>query len=298
MKTDDTSSSCPMCGKSQASNIIDWHYCCSACDVEYSTLAPAISRVDEIGCIEEGRRRVALEALRISNARQIVSELIRLGCKQDARILDVGCAYGWFLDVAKEAGFQADGVEPEQEIADFARSKGHEVLIGYYPDAVPSTASYNVIAFNDVLEHIPNPESIIRACRDRLPPGGFLSVAIPIRTGFFYRVSKLLFRLGVRSPFERMWQAKFHSPHITYFSQNSLTRLAERNGFNLLSSRRLDVLKRKGVWERLRYDSQMNAFKASIIWFMVQISLLFLKVLPSDTVHFVFVKNSESKEDL
>jgi SAM-dependent methyltransferase len=165
-----------------------------------------------------------------------------------ARVLDVGSAYGWFMEEAERAGAASVGIEPDEHVA--ARSYG-EVRIGRFPEALLVGESFDVIAFNDVLEHIPDVRGALEASRARLRPGGLLSVNIPTADGFAFHVSRLLACLGVRGPYERLWQRGLASPHLHYFSTAALLELMASCGIRVRSVESLPAIRRDGLWQRV-----------------------------------------------
>jgi SAM-dependent methyltransferase len=167
---------------------------------------------------------------------------------RDARVLDVGSAYGWFLEEASRAGAVSVGIEPDERLA--ARSYG-EVRVGRFPDALVSDERFDVIAFNDVLEHIPDVRGALEACRTSLRPEGLLSVNIPTADGLAFRASQKLARLHIRGPYERLWQRGLASPHLHYFSTTALTDLLGRCGIRVRTVQALPAMTRKGLWQRI-----------------------------------------------
>jgi 2-polyprenyl-3-methyl-5-hydroxy-6-metoxy-1,4-benzoquinol methylase len=166
-------------------------------------------------------------------------------------LLDVGSAYGWFLDEAARRGALAVGVEPDAAIADRARRSGTNVRTGWFPDALVSGARFDVITFNDVLEHIPDVRGALVASAAHLVPGGLLSVALPTSDGLGYRVATALARFGATGPYERFWQAGLPSPHTYYFPRASLVRLLRDSGFAIVSVDALTAVVTKGLWARV-----------------------------------------------
>jgi SAM-dependent methyltransferase len=107
-----------------------------------------------------------------------------------ARILDIGCGDGKFLFFLKQKGYlRMEGIELSAELADIASR-----WVGCTVHAVQDTLSflsrhqqsYNTIAMNDVLEHIPKEETIrfLAAIKAALAPGGNLVVNVPQVSGF------------------------------------------------------------------------------------------------------------------
>jgi SAM-dependent methyltransferase len=202
-------------------------------------------------------------------------------------VLDVGAGHGWFLEAVALAGARAEGIEPDEQIADSARARGLRVTAGYFPEAVPFDALFDVISFHDVLEHIPDVAGAMSACRERLRPNGLLVVSAPDAGGPLFAVARLLAGLGIAGPLERLWQRGYPSPHVSYFDRLTLGRLAVRHGFR----RRLDVslpsLALRGLWARVHMDRSPGVRSTVLFLGLVAASAL-LRVLPSDQRLHVF----------
>ncbi|MFG6087472.1 class I SAM-dependent methyltransferase [Stenotrophomonas indicatrix] len=129
-------------------------------------------------------REEGLEHLRQRNFQQLEAELAaRVTSTGHPRptLLDVGCAHGWFLQ-ASSAHFQGTGIEPDARVADAAAARDVDVRKGFFPDVLGSGERFDVIVFNDVLEHIPDVGAALRACHQHLLPGaGWWSTHRPAR---------------------------------------------------------------------------------------------------------------------
>lgn len=111
----------------------------------------------------------------------------------DARsVLEVGCGRGGFgRSLRGLLGPEARlvGIDPVPAAVARARSAGFdEVWCGYFPDDMPDdrpddgpggTPRFDLICFNDVLEHVNDPWSTLAACHRHLRPGGRVLAAIP-----------------------------------------------------------------------------------------------------------------------
>lgn len=101
------------------------------------------------------------------------------------RVLEVGCGRGGFgRSLRKVLGPSAElvAMEAVPSQAAVARETGafDRVHDGYFPSALPPDESgFDLICFNDVLEHVVDPWSTVAACRDLLAPGGQVLAAIP-----------------------------------------------------------------------------------------------------------------------
>lgn len=100
-------------------------------------------------------------------------------------VLEVGCGSGGFGGTLREIlGADArlvgiDAVESQIEIAR-QHSAFDEVIAGYFPEAFAErNERFDLIVFNDVLEHIFDPWSVVDQCREFLTPGGRILATIP-----------------------------------------------------------------------------------------------------------------------
>jgi UDP-glucose:(heptosyl)LPS alpha-1,3-glucosyltransferase len=123
----------------------------------------------------------------------VVAELPRpLG-----RVLDVGCGAGGVGRSLRNAGAsELVGVEVFPEAAEEARSVFDEVVAGTIEDALASGAlrgPFDTIACYDVLEHLVDPEAVLRALLPLAAPGGRLHVSVP-NARHFSLVADLLLR--------------------------------------------------------------------------------------------------------
>lgn len=189
----------------------------------------------------------------------MLDEIARRRQLAGARILDVGSGHGWFLECAAERGAHAIGIEPDRAVAEQALARGLDVRCGFFPNDLPPGEQFDVVAFNDVFEHLPDPPGILAAASDRLVPEGMLAISIPTADGLAYRTGFALARTGLRAPLDRLWQRGLPSPHLWYFTERSLTELVTSNGFRPLGSGRLPSIERAGLRERVAADPSAGA---------------------------------------
>jgi len=95
------------------------------------------------------------------------------------RVLDVGCATGIFLEVAREAGWQAEGLDISRYALERARHRGFEVHEGTLTGAGLAAGRYDVITLWDLIEHVPDPAAVLAECHRLLRPGGLLALSTP-----------------------------------------------------------------------------------------------------------------------
>jgi 2-polyprenyl-3-methyl-5-hydroxy-6-metoxy-1,4-benzoquinol methylase len=96
------------------------------------------------------------------------------------RLLDVGAAGGAFVLEAREAGFDAFGVEPAPAFARHAREVlGVDVRDGRVEDLDLPGGSLDAVTMWHVLEHMPEPRGTLELLARALRPEGALVVEVP-----------------------------------------------------------------------------------------------------------------------
>jgi 2-polyprenyl-3-methyl-5-hydroxy-6-metoxy-1,4-benzoquinol methylase len=144
------------------------------------------------------------------------------------RLLDVGCAAGFFLDEARKRGWSVTGVELAAGMAEHARDRlGLDVRLGAFADAELEPGAFDAITMWDYLEHSTDPTGDLRHAASLLAPGGLLAVSTGDVASLAARVS------GSR------WHLLTPRHHNFFFTRASLERAFRDAGFEVVSSRHL-----------------------------------------------------------
>lgn len=280
-----SASPCPACG-AESLERGPAHARCTGCGHRTSDLELDLSRPSPLD--DEGLK----DALRTQRRREHDALLDAAAARAPVRrVLDVGCATGEFLNACRDRGLEAVGVEPDPRLAARARRAGHRVEEVLFEDLPDEVGRFDLISFNDVLEHIPDVRGTLSSVPRLLAPGGMLAVTVPSADGVFFRLASGLERLGVAGPMRRLWQADFPSPHLHYFSPASLERLAEQAGLRPVWSAARSPVSADGLWRRIRADQSVSLPYAFAVWSAVRASLPVLERLPKDISVQLFMPN-------
>ncbi len=141
-------------------------------------------------------------------------------------LLDYGCAYGYFLEEARAFFREVCGIEINDEVARVGRER-FGLQVDSDPDAPGKieAGSVDVVTLWDVIEHLRAPRSALTACARALRQGG----RIYLSTG---NIASPLARL-----MGRRWRLVNPPQHISYFSVDTITRLLQECGFEVVQVR-------------------------------------------------------------
>lgn len=140
------------------------------------------------------------------------------------KLLDVGAGSGIFVEAAKNAGYDATGIEPSSWLQQQATKKDLPVALGVLDD-ISADETYDVITLNDVVEHVADPVHLLGEIRFRLRKNGVAMVITPDCHSFFANMLR-----------RKWWH--YRVAHIGYFSNNNLTYACERAGLKVIEWRR------------------------------------------------------------
>jgi 2-polyprenyl-3-methyl-5-hydroxy-6-metoxy-1,4-benzoquinol methylase len=145
--------------------------------------------------------------------------------------LDVGCARGGFgVTLRGLLGAEARivGVEAVPSQAAMARVDHgfDEVIDGYFPDALTDrTERFDVVCFNDVLEHVIDPWALLRETRGWLTPGGTIVAAIPS-----IQFAPVVLEL-VRGRWDYRDAGTLDRTHLRFFTRATMIEMFEQTGY-------------------------------------------------------------------
>lgn len=244
-ETPDVAARCELCGASVASEqparwVKDGFdiVACSSCGLLFRRELPAASELKEIygpdyftrpqggrwehgysdyGEDEEIRRLAARKRLALLPSRQ-----------GSGRLLDVGCASGFFLDEARAAGWTVEGVDVAPAMIAVARERFDlDARAADFQAVEPSTPGLDCVTMWDYIEHSRDPAADLRKAFTSLRPGGILALSTGDAGAAFARLS------GSR------WHLLTPHHHNFFFTRSHLTRMLNNTGFEAVEARYL-----------------------------------------------------------
>jgi SAM-dependent methyltransferase len=144
---------------------------------------------------------------------------VALDGRRGLRILDVGCGFGDLLAYLRSRGCVVQGVDPDPRAADAAAAYDVPVHVGSLESLRAPAGSFDVAVLCHSLEHVMDPEPLLREVHRLLRPGGRLHVAVPNGGAAGLAIE------GVD------WMHFSHPLHLWFFDVFALGRLLARCGF-------------------------------------------------------------------
>ena len=140
------------------------------------------------------------------------------------RLLDVGCAAGFFIEAALDAGFDPVGIELSPMAIELAQPAARErITCGDVNVLLASDArQFDVVTAFDIIEHTLDPAAFLDDIGRVLAPGGLLVVSTPDTGHWLRRV------MGDRWPMLQPYQ------HTFLFSQQAMRALLLEHGYEPL----------------------------------------------------------------
>jgi SAM-dependent methyltransferase len=134
--------------------------------------------------------------------------------------IEVGSYVGAFLSAARAAGWTFTGIDVNPAANTFASARGFDVRACTIDDC-DDRSRYDVVAFWNCFDQLPDPRAAATAARQLLNPAGWIAIRVP--SGAFYA----RWRARLRSPLRPLARA--------LLAHNNLLAFPYRHGFSLLS---------------------------------------------------------------
>jgi 2-polyprenyl-3-methyl-5-hydroxy-6-metoxy-1,4-benzoquinol methylase len=139
--------------------------------------------------------------------------------RKNNRILDVGCGVGFFLEQAKNRGWDVYGTEYSNKAIEICREKGIDMKEGVLVSGNFDIADFDVITSFEVIEHINNPVDEIKEVKKLLRKGGLFYCTTPN------------FNSLLRFYLKETYDIINYPEHLSYYTGKTLSSLLQNAGF-------------------------------------------------------------------
>lgn len=158
------------------------------------------------------------------------------------RGLEVGSYAGAFLQAAAASAWRFTGLDVNPAVVAFLRQQGYEVSLGGIEQAPDGVRECDVVAIWNCFDQLPDPLAAAAAAHERLRAGGILALRVP--NGDFYASLRAhLYGALSRPAAALLARHNFLGfPYRYGFTPESISRLLERAGFQVLDVRSAEVL--------------------------------------------------------
>jgi 2-polyprenyl-3-methyl-5-hydroxy-6-metoxy-1,4-benzoquinol methylase len=158
---------------------------------------------------------------------------------ENKKVLEVGPAAGYITEALRERGCLVTCVEFDPEAAKVAAEFAERMIVGDiekldFADAF-GDEKFDVVMFGDVLEHLVNPEAVLRKVHGLLAPGGYIVSSIP-------NVSHGSLRLALLDgKFNYTEIGLLDRTHLRFFTNESIAEMFHNTGFVVDELRRVKM---------------------------------------------------------
>lgn len=224
---------CIICGVDDARSVWSEHGLhvvqCRRCGLKYHNPVAAAESYDADYYADEVKTRKGGYFSTYVHAKDEgrLDEIARF--KPGGRLLDVGCAFGFFIGHARDRGWDVAGVDVSEHSLSHARDTlGIENLnCGPLQDLGLPAGQFDVITCWDAVEHFPNPRVVVTEMHRLLKPDGFLVMEIPNE---FSSLARIVWSIRNRRP---PTPVTLPPTHLFFFDQKTIYTFLDICGFHV-----------------------------------------------------------------
>lgn len=143
------------------------------------------------------------------------------------KLLEIGSGPGLFLKYAKSKAWKVTGIEPSKQAAEFSKKNNIPIIQKFYEEvSIKDLGQFDTVCMFEFLEHTPDPKYVIKLAYSLLRKDGIICIGVPNDYNPLQEIARKHLKL---KPY---WLAPPH--HINYFTIDSLSRLLQKNGFEIV----------------------------------------------------------------
>ena len=173
---------------------------------------------------------------RISAYSNLIKQIPTWLGQQAENLLDIGCGDGVLIEAALKEDITCTGIEQNEALINFARER----LQGSFTikkdfNNIPGSC-FDVITLINVIEHLTEPAVVLNKLSKLLKPKGILLIHTPNVSGIYSRI------LSAR------WHHYEPLVHFYYFNINTLTKILENSGMDIIAQFNITASKGIKTW--------------------------------------------------
>lgn len=139
------------------------------------------------------------------------------------KILDVGCALGFFMEAAKERGYDPFGIDVSKYAISYALKQfPKKVFLNTLKSAQFKAKFFDAVTLFQTIEHLDNPLETLREAGRILKKDGFLVIATPNHN------------CALRKIMRKYWFEYKPAEHLSLFDEKTMKFLLDKSGFSLV----------------------------------------------------------------
>lgn len=100
-------------------------------------------------------------------------------------VLDLGCGSGKFLTMCAERDIPVSGIDISPERIERLQSEGYDVVLGFAEHLPYDTGTFRFVNMSEVIEHVQEPDTVMREVSRVMQDGGAAYVSVPNRWGVY-----------------------------------------------------------------------------------------------------------------
>ena len=210
---------CLICGSNKIKTLNGYEHAhlvkCKNCHFVFSLQIP--TQQELIAHYEGYGRDDYLSDITIKRYNEVLDEFEKY--RKNNRILDIGCGVGYFLEVAKQRGWDVYGTEFTDEAVQICEDKGIQMHQGVLDPSNYQKEYFDVITSIEVIEHINNP----------LEETG--NIAEILRQGGVFYFTTPNFNSLLRYRLKEGYNVIVYPEHLSYYTPKTINRLFKSQGF-------------------------------------------------------------------
>jgi SAM-dependent methyltransferase len=232
---------CRSCGATEyhvtAEGIRDWEFGagreasyayrqCRSCDLVQLHPFPRLEDLiaaypsDYVAFVDQDEDRGALYRFLFRLQNRLFLRQLRSVVPKGARVLDVGCGNGGFLERLRPLGVaELHGIDFSPHAVELAARKGVVTFQGVFEDFAATAGTFDAVFMNHYIEHVLHPAAELRKACAVLKPGGWLIGELPNYDSIDRRI------------FGRYWGGNHIPRHTFQYSPATLGALLRDAGF-------------------------------------------------------------------